>query len=255
MEEQVELADMIQQIIVDQELVDIQPLELAVEVLADGGGDHACPAGGYTSGNGENSIQAGNNGMGSVGGYWNIGSSGGYYSKGSVRSNGLVAYFNQGGMWCGNTEWYRDFSGSGGTAGAGDQIYYKNLDKINAYNGDRITNKDYTTIYYEYNPDGTLTKEIAKVVQKQNGEKFIPAKIFAQAGTIRATYHTNQHMSQEECSKRGITYCGDSSGKTVNVKMTNQTTTEKTQYGQGIGSGAGNLEQSNGILKPISEYK
>ena len=45
-----ELADMIQQIIVDQELVDIQPLELAVEVLADGGGDHACPAGGYTSG-------------------------------------------------------------------------------------------------------------------------------------------------------------------------------------------------------------
>ena len=255
MEEQVELADMIQQIIVDQELVDIQPLELAVEVLADGGGDHACPAGGYTSGNGENSIQAGNNGIGSVGGYWNIGSSGGYYSKGSVRSNGLVAYFNQGGMWCGNTEWYRDFSGSGGTAGAGGQIYYKNLDKINAYNGDRITNKDYTTTYYEYNPDGTLTKEIAKVVQKQNGVKFIPAKIFAQAGTIRATYHTNQHMSQEECSKRGITYCGDASGKTVNVKMTNQTTTEKTQYGQGIGSGAGNLEQSNGILKPISEYK
>ena len=158
-------------------------------------------------------------------------------------------------MWCGNTEWYRDFSGSGGTAGAGGQIYYKNLDKINAYNGDRITNKDYTTTYYEYSPDGTLTKEIAKVVQKQNGEKFIPAKIFAQAGTIRATYHTNQHMSQEECSRRGITYCGDSSGKTVNVKMTNQTTTEKTQYGQGIGSGAGNLEQSNGILKPISEYK
>ena len=36
--------------------------------------------------------------MGSVGGYWNIGSSGGYYSKGSVRSNGLVAYFNQGGI-------------------------------------------------------------------------------------------------------------------------------------------------------------
>ena len=143
----------------------------------------------------------------------------------------------------------------GGTAGAGGQIYYKNLDKINAYNGDRITNKDYTTIYYEYNPDGTLTKEIAKVVQKQNGEKFIPAKIFAQAGTIRATYHTNQHMSQEECSKRGITYCGDSSGKTVNVKMTEQTSTKKTQYGQGIGSGAGNLEQSNGILKPISEYK
>ena len=143
--------------------------------------------------------------------------------------NQIARYFNQGGMWCGNTEWYRDFSGSGGTAGAGGQIYYKNLDKINAYNGDRITNKDYTTIYYEYNPDGTLTKEIAKVVQKQNGEKFIPAKIFAQAGTIRATYHTNQHMSQEECSKRGITYCGDASGKTVNVKMTNQTTTEKTQ--------------------------
>mgnify|MGYP006988653597 FL=1 len=158
-------------------------------------------------------------------------------------------------MWCGNTEWYRDFSGSGGTAGAGGQIYYKNLDKINAYNGDRITNKDYTTTYYEYNLDGTLTKEIAKVVQKQNEAKFIPAKIFAQAGTIRATYHTNQHMSQEECSRRGITYCGDASGKTVNVKMTNQTTTEKTKYGQGIGSGAGNLEQSNGILKPISEYK
>lgn len=62
-------------------------------------------------------------------------------------------------------------------------------------------------------------------------------------------------MSKEECSRRGITYCGDASGKTVNVKMTEQTSTKKTQYGQGIGSGAGNLEQSNGILKPISEYK
>ena len=104
--------------------------------------------------------------MGSVGGYGSIGSSGGYYSKGSARSNGLVAYFNQGGMWFGNSEWYRDFSGSGGTAGAGGQIYYKSLDKINAYNGDRITNKDYTTIYYEYNPDIIQKEHLLKKLQR-----------------------------------------------------------------------------------------
>lgn len=220
-----------------------------------GGGDHACPAGGYTSGNGETGITSGNNGLGSVGGLGTIGSSGGYYSKGTARSNGLQAYFNQGGMWFGDYSWYRDFSGSGGSAGTGGKVYYYNLEKIKAYNGDRITNNDYTTQYYEYNADGTLTNKIANVLQRLDGTKFVPAKIFAQDGIIRATYHTNQHMSQTECSNRGIVFCGDSSGKTVNVKMTEESQTEKTGYGQGIGSGAGNLEKSNGILKPISEYE
>lgn len=235
-------------------LVDIQRLELEEAEQVAGGGDHACPAGGYTSGNGENSIQAGTNGLGSVGGYNNIGSSGGYYSKGSARSNGLQAYFNQGGMWQGYTSYYRDFSGSGGNSGAGGNIYYYDLNKIKAYNGDRITNNDYTTTYYEYNADGTLTNKIANVLEKLDGSKFVQTKIFAQDGTIRATYHSNQHMSQEECDRRGIIFCGDASGKTVNVKMTDEKETAKTAYGQGIGSGAGNLENSNGTLKNISEY-
>lgn len=244
---------MMLQIIVALVLEAIQQLASAVVEQAVGGGDHACPAGGYTAGNGENSIQAGTNGLGSTGGLGDIGSSGGYYSKGTARANGLVAYFNQGGMWNRNTSWYRDFSGSGGKAGSGGEIYYYNLDKIKAYNGDRITNDDYTSTYYEYNADGTLTTTIANLIEKLNGDKFIPAKIFAQDGTIRATYHSNQHMSEEECLERGITFCGDASGKTVNVKMTEETTVPVTGYGQGIGSGAGNLEQSNGILKNINE--
>ncbi len=86
--------------------------------------------------------------------------------------------------------------GAGGKSGAGGKVYYSNAENIFAFNGDMITNNDYETKYYEYDKDGNQTNTVLKVYERQNtnGEtiQFIPAKIFAQSGTIRATYRSNQ---------------------------------------------------------------
>ena len=92
--------------------------------------------------------------------------------------------------------WYKDSTGDGGKSGAGGDISYSNTKNIFAYNGNMITNGDYTTTYYEYNKDGSQTTTILNIYERKdiNGNtiKFIPAKIFAQSGTIRETYTTNQ---------------------------------------------------------------
>ena len=41
--------------------------------------------------------------------------------------------------------------------------------------------------------------------------------------------------------------------QTHNVQVTNESSTPKTKYGQGIGSGAGNLEFNNGAFVELSE--
>lgn len=205
------------------------------------------------------SSQNGYNGYGSFNNYRNdYGTGGGYYTLGTGVQT-IPIYFNQGGMWVGSTNgdsknYYRDYSGSGGNAGSGGEIYYNNLNKIHAYNGDRITNEDYDTIIYEYEVDGTKTDKVAEVLEKRNGSKFVQTKIFAQEGIIRATYSTNHKMTEEECAFWNVPYVDDPTGSEArNVKITEETTTSITGYGQGIGSGAGNLEKSNGIFKSITE--
>ena len=125
------------------------------------------------------------------------------------------------------------------THGTGGEVYYSNKDNIHSYNGDRVTNGDYNTILYEYQADGTKTETVAQVLTKLNDSKFIPTKIFAQDGIIRATYKTNQAMTREECEKYGVSYVEQEKAKesqTQNVKITEETTTPTTIYGQGIGS-------------------
>lgn len=166
----------------------------------------------------------------------------------------LCSIFHKDGYWRITSTYYGfDYGGSGGASGAGGNVYYYDLSKVHAYNGDMITNEDYTTKHYAYDIEGNLTTTALTTVTKQNGDMIIPAIIFAQTGTIRATYQTNQHMSQAECNKYGVEYYvyGDQT-TLINVEITKETKTATTRYGQGIGSGAGNLEKSNGILASIS---
>ena len=229
-----------------------------------GGGDHACPSGGYSAGSGEGSVAAGHNGQasGMTSVNWMI-TAGGYYQRGLAARPSQVttrAEFNQGGMWSsvnGEACFFMDHSGSGGPAGAGGNVYYTDMTKIFAYNGDMITNGNYSQAF-NYSVDGTKGAVITdKVTKKGLEESIIPAKIFAQTGVIRATYDTNQHMSDEEATSRGVTPCTGVNG-VRSVQMTPQITTDVINYSngfmlnQGIGSGAGNLEKTNGTFVKIN---
>ena len=69
-------------------------------------------------------------------------------------------------------------------------------------------------------------------------------------GTAREVYKSNQHMSQSECNTYGATlYLKQNEPQ--NVKIIPRRDIEKTIYGQGIGSGAGYIESSNGTLKQL----
>lgn len=276
-EEQVEMTKVLTQVLVQE---DILQLEQAEAGAGGGGGDHACPAGGYTVGTGEygNRI-AGKNGSGGALAGGMIGTGGGYYTKGKGAYSDIdeadltevqkwynrgIGYFNQGGMWAvyflndSNVVYSLDHSGDGGNPGAGGNVYYTDISKIHAYNGNRITddNFDYNIPYYGYDSNGNeLTSGTPlEVVTKPDGRKIIPAYIFAQAGTIREVHKTNQHMSQADCQKYGVTYFNETVAQKLQIAVIHQqSSTPTTGYGQGIGSGAGNWEQSNGTFQKISK--
>lgn len=228
-----------------------------------GGADHACSAGGYSAGFSEAGYEAGKNGgIGKALTSWNsdknIGSGGSYYCLGPSTS--LVrANYNQGGMFSyPNSGWQRDHSGDGGTAGSGGNITYDKMSNIHAYNGNQITEKDfdYSVNYYGYNEDGTLknTGIPLKVITRSDNTKMIPAYIYAQDGIFRAVYKTNQHMQKEDCEKYKCSFFVKGGNyHTESVKISNERNTNNVGYvdsitgiTQGIGSGAGNLEKSNG---------
>ena len=138
----------------------------------------------------------------------------------------------------------------GGNSGAGGEVYYSKTENIFAYNGDMITNEDYETTYYEYNQDGTQTDTKLIVYEREDLDgkkiKFIPAKIFAQSGVIRATYRSNQGATDLSKVQTGIKpKIANSYFELENVLATAETSTEVTNYtnsktpelkNQGIGS-------------------
>ena len=217
--------------------------------LVEGGGDHATGSGGFSAGGGDFQT-AGYNGFGSFDntrdGY---GAASGYYTLGT-GVQGIKVWFNQGGMWSGSKmedsggftdgkNWYLDYSGSGGDSGTGGEIYYSNKENIHSYNGDRVTNSDYDTILYEYEPDGTETENVASVLTKLDGSKFVQTKIFAQDGILRAIYRTNQAMTKEDCEKYGAPFVEKEKAgekQTENIKINDEEIISVTDYGQGIGS-------------------
>lgn len=224
------------------------------------GGDHATGAGGFSAGGGDGSLN-GRNGFGSSDNRRDsYGTGGGYFSKGTGYQK-VDIFFGQGGAWQGADRsddyyWYGDYSGSGGEAGSGGEIYYLDSANIYAFNGDRITDNNYNDVVYEFDVDGNKTQIVAEVKIKEDGSQFIPTNIFSQDGTIREVYKTNQAMTDEECTKYGVSpvvkdKCKES--QTVNVKIKERELTPKTAYGQGIGSGAGYIEKSNGIFNKFEE--
>ena len=239
------------------------------------GGDHACSAGGFTAGVGEDGIIGGVNGLGSndtIGSFLGCGAGGGYFSYGktlnSVTSD-YESWFGLGGCWTNHKEslgtlaksW--STAGSGGTAGQGGIVRCSTASEIHAFNGNRITEDDfnYDDVSYEYDEDGTLldgTTEdavVARVVKfiNDDSKKIIPTKIFIQDGIRRAVYDNLCYMSDARKEQYGV------DGEISESKIKNQTTNgvvkcvrivdrnENIPHSQqGIGSGAGYIELSNG---------
>lgn len=238
---------------------------------------HFNGAGGFSGGGAESNALGGVNGNGGgqdkeeqEGQNRPTGSGGGgYYTSGHGEWASKIRSSRCGGMsgepcYASNeTAWYKDVCGSGGASGSGGEIYYNISENIFAFNGDMITNGDYDSDYYEYDKDGDriMGNKLA-ILKKQNGEKFIPTKIFAQSGIIRATYTTNQGKYTLDKVKRQLSIgeklpdIAKSNSEVVVVKATdeisNNSTTGYTNPltpklpNQGIGSGAGYLEASNG---------
>lgn len=231
-----------------------------------GGGNHCDGAGGFSGGGAEGNSDLGYNGIG--GGKddtleFGVPGGGYFYRGKSVQSvqKGTGAIGGQGGCSWGQSDrefWYSDRGGSGGNAGNGGTVRVSSQSQIYAYNGDMITNGDYSTVQYEYDKDGTKINQVLNVITKQNGEKFIPCKIFAQTGLCRVTYTTNQgqfsfaKVTRPLAAGEILPVVANSYASLVSVKATDEKNIEKTNYtngympNQGIGSGAGYLEISNG---------
>lgn len=169
-------------------------------------------------------------------------------------------------------------SGSGGKAGNGGTVEVSSKAKVYAYNGDRITNNDYTSSIYDYDKDGNKLATTCKVVTKYGTDKKIsPLKIFAQAGILREVRYSNLAWETKPAVE------GSSDGKKIDVNYfkgifgnqlepsvanmqypTNYEEVEnhiiraekiitpptytnpETGENYGIGSGAGYMEVSNG---------
>lgn len=249
-------------------------------VQEDGGADHCDGGGGFTGGGAESLCKATENGQGGIGTGFCGGS--GYFSTGS-RSNissGIPSIGGQGGyayVKSGSSH-SGDSGGDGGFAGRGGTIKVSENAKVYAYNGNMITNEDYSTIYYEYNSDGSqnTTKALA-IREKPNEDKFIPCQIFAQNGILRAVYKINAHWGDKKTNN--YTYLYNKLGSTLaiatevskasasvageNVLIRNEIIEKEkadpnyvqiksgyinpeTHEFYGVGSGAGYIEISNG---------
>lgn len=241
---------------------------------AGGGGNHANGGGGFNGGLHEQSVEGNisNNGISTSDGA-------SYYEKGvnlstsGIADTGLVG--GQGTSYCdnyGNTtnRWTKFVSGDGGAAGKGGNVKVSQNARIIAYNGDQITNGDYTSTY-KYNVNFITNKiqnysgsETVKTNEKLepinttnvlSRTKIIPTIIIAQNGICRETYHTDANDEDKKLIK--ITPYVKIAG---NSYFTNYLATEakkiattgyKNGYmeNQGIGSGAGYLEENNGTYK------
>lgn len=167
-------------------------------------------------------------------------------------------------------------SGSGGKAGNGGNVVVSKDSKVYAYNGDRITNGDYSSPIYDYDKNGNRLSSTCYVLKKHGtNEQTSPLKIFAQAGILRKVYYMNLSWGVKETSGWNYFYniFGDQIEQSVkniteatnyatvanclirdekNVGTTGYTNPE-TKDCYGIGSGAGYMEVSNGTYKVDSK--
>lgn len=202
-------------------------------------------------------------GIGQVGGQgacWGANSSGEKWELCTKEIlNGKGIYTNPGAQYCGVK------SGDGGAAGKGGEIHYKDINNIFAFNGDRVTDGNYENVYEficvkQTNTTSKTIKtdNVLSVQKKINNENFIPTFIFAQNGQFRETYTTNFWQYEIDKIQTNINVSSihimtddDWIENIRSIQATNYRE-ETWSYGQGIGSGAGYLEVSNGTLAPIS---
>jgi hypothetical protein len=160
-------------------------------------------------------------------------------------------------------------SGSGGKAGNGGTIKVSSTALVYAYNGDRITNDDYTSPIYDYDKDGNQLATTCYVLTKHGTtEQTSPLKIFAQGGILRNVYYTNLDWGRKPTTGWDYFYSifGDQLEESVRnmVRPTQYSEVEnhlirseriisttgymnpETNDCYGIGSGAGYMEVSNG---------
>lgn len=176
--------------------------------------------------------------------YW----PGGSYFEGPFLgkdfSNALGGMWNTG-AWFGTGGGNNNFehkSGAGGTAGKGGIVKFSNNAKIFAYNGNKYT-------------DGT---------DYNNGKNECP--IYCQAGIILGKYDITSDCNISDMITRGeiqLVEAQKSTDKTgyvnsdpnVNENITLNTSEHEITFNlntQGIGSGAGYIEVSNGIFEQIT---
>lgn len=140
-----------------------------------------------------------------------------------------------------------------------------------------ITNGNYENIY-EYDKDGNKTDTLLIPIENSKGEQFIPTKIFAQDGILRGVYKTNawwnekpnytseffknlfgeKMVSDDVYDVKEATLVDEL--KLICVREEDIDDRFKTGYinpdtgkSQGIGSGAGYIEVSNGTFEIITE--
>lgn len=183
-----------------------------------------------------------------------------------------------------NIRW-SDSGGDGGIAGCGGIVKASESAVVNAFNGNRITQTDfnYSTTCFEYDKDGILldgnsgtsVEKATVIIQKNNeSQKIVPTKIFIQDGILRGIYKTNTWWETKEgynAKDFKLLFGEDKVAKDLDsVKVAEvetemklicvrpEATCEKTGYinpitgnSQGIGSGAGYIEVSNGTFEKI----
>lgn len=255
-----------------------------------GGGDWGTGAGGYTSSCGDNETMTYGPCVNGVAYSWeatiaktnpgrriydNSGNtiSGGigacYYTEGraatsNARGTIIPEVGGQGGIDYG---WF--VGGSGGVGGRGGKITVSNTSTVYAFNGDRITNKDYTDINANYDASGVLSNA--------KGE-FIQAKCYAQSGILREVYcitakwgekpnHNYAYFKSlfgDDCAISGdfsnptahdenyknVCVRNEIKDKTIDISSEREIKTTYinsiTNNCQGVGSGFGYIELSNG---------
>ena len=191
-----------------------------------------------------------------------------YVSRNDFPVRDIDSWFGLGACWC-DTQ-YAATAGSGGTAGQGGIIKYSSASVINAYNGNRITEDDfnYNEVYYEYDKDGNYLDgsdgkdtKIANAIEFKNesNKKIIPARIFIQDGTRRAVYDNLRYMSDERKNLYNVNLPDnqlvikdESSNKLVKLVEIIKENNSMAHSHQGIGSGAGYIEISNGTFEQIT---
>ena len=84
--------------------------------------------------------------------------------------------------WC-------DSAGDGGVAGKGGIITSSLDSRINAFNGDMVTNDNYDNVI-DQQTDKLLANSL-QLVNYKDEKSIIPCYIFAQGGVLRAVYKNN----------------------------------------------------------------